>query len=325
MKQWETAGVAAAFLALLATLALLFAWSVGGFPWGRLKLVDAPVAAKADERTVKRDILALMAAYPGQIADVERDGNGRVFCVMASGAKIVYDDMQAKSFEAQLNNADLQDMMEQPYPLGRIAVLCSGDPGRIREYKFLGEVYGKSRGAIEKNLCHAALDGAGSCSFSRMNGAADALITAFDGAAALCKKEQRVYGFVYPPAGTYNYRLIAGTNRLSPHAFGIAVDLKSDSADYWRWATEEQGQGRLSDYPQELVRIFESSGFIWGGKWAHFDFLHYEYRPELILKAKADAAAAADGAGGEWYAGFEVTEEVRGYIQIIEKALKEKA
>jgi hypothetical protein len=29
------------------------------------------------------------------------------------------------------------------------------------------------------------------------------------------------------------------------------------------------------------VAVFEREGFIWGGKWYHFDPIHFEYRPEL--------------------------------------------
>jgi peptidoglycan L-alanyl-D-glutamate endopeptidase CwlK len=31
------------------------------------------------------------------------------------------------------------------------------------------------------------------------------------------------------------------------------------------------------------VTIFENHGFIWGGKWYHFDTMHFEYRPELLV------------------------------------------
>ena len=33
--------------------------------------------------------------------------------------------------------------------------------------------------------------------------------------------------------------------------------------------------------PQEIVDAFEAEGFIWGGRWAHYDTMHFEYRPEL--------------------------------------------
>ncbi|NUM57423.1 MAG: M15 family metallopeptidase, partial [Bdellovibrionaceae bacterium] len=31
---------------------------------------------------------------------------------------------------------------------------------------------------------------------------------------------------------------------------------------------------------------FESEGFIWGGKWNHYDTMHFEYRPELFPHLK---------------------------------------
>ncbi|WP_265937085.1 M15 family metallopeptidase [Aliarcobacter butzleri] len=29
--------------------------------------------------------------------------------------------------------------------------------------------------------------------------------------------------------------------------------------------------------------MFEKYGFIWGGRWYHFDTMHFEYRPELLV------------------------------------------
>ena len=34
--------------------------------------------------------------------------------------------------------------------------------------------------------------------------------------------------------------------------------------------------------PAEVIDIFERHGFIWGGKWSHYDTMHFEYRPELL-------------------------------------------
>ena len=31
-----------------------------------------------------------------------------------------------------------------------------------------------------------------------------------------------------------------------------------------------------------IVDVFERNGFIWGGKWYHYDTMHFEYRPELL-------------------------------------------
>lgn len=34
--------------------------------------------------------------------------------------------------------------------------------------------------------------------------------------------------------------------------------------------------------PMEIVRVFEKHGFIWGGRWYHYDTMHFEYRPEFF-------------------------------------------
>lgn len=270
------------------------------------------------ETTAKRDLLALMMAYPDHISGMERDGEN-VYVVMASGEKIVYDDLKIKNFGEKLSNADIQDMMALDYPLHSIDTLMDEncDPGRIRCYPFLHAVYGGSQRDIEGSLKSVDL-GAGCYPFNENNGAANALAAVFSDLSGLLKSEPEVYGFVYPLSGTYNYRVIAGTGQLSPHAFAIAIDLKRDDCDYWQWANKEQGQGRLDEYPPSLVALFESHSFIWGGKWAHFDFLHFEYRPALIVKAQY--TPNEDAAMRTWHDGFPNTSETRNYIEIIENA-----
>jgi hypothetical protein len=61
------------------------------------------------------------------------------------------------------------------------------------------------------------------------------------------------------------------------HGWGAAIDINPNATSYWMWGH----QRRLSVAP-EVIAIFESHGFIWGGKWAHYDTMHFEYRPELL-------------------------------------------
>lgn len=37
--------------------------------------------------------------------------------------------------------------------------------------------------------------------------------------------------------------------------------------------------------PADVVQAFERHGFIWGGRWYHYDTMHFEYRPELLARA----------------------------------------
>jgi len=92
----------------------------------------------------------------------------------------------------------------------------------------------------------------------------------------------------------YVWRNIRGTNALSYHSYGTAVDLLHTNYGsahiYWRWSAErgadEWWKIPIADRwapPQAMIDIFESEGFVWGGKWLLFDNLHFEYRPEIFL------------------------------------------
>lgn len=95
---------------------------------------------------------------------------------------------------------------------------------------------------------------------------------------------------------TYSFanREIAGSETRSYHAWGLAIDLVPSSyeggAVYWRWSRvfdrDEWHQIPLErrwSPPQYVIETFENYGFVWGGKWAHFDVIHFEYRPAILL------------------------------------------
>ena len=89
------------------------------------------------------------------------------------------------------------------------------------------------------------------------------------------------------------WRVIAGTNRLSVHSFAAAVDVSPRGNPYWR--NLAPGTNMLAvrqAFPQTVVAAFERQGFVWGGKWAEFDLMHFEYRPELILLARLSRGEA---------------------------------
>ncbi|AJA47297.1 D-alanyl-D-alanine carboxypeptidase [Clostridium pasteurianum DSM 525 = ATCC 6013] len=273
-------------------------------------------------RTMKQDLLVLMMSYPEYVDNIAKDENENVCIVMKSGKKIIYDDKREKNHEEKLNNPDLQDMLEQIYPLGTVTKLMDTnfDPGRSRVYALTGEVYGNSRGKIEKNLMMVHTN-YGSFQFNKNNNAGESLGNAFKELSERAKENRKISGFLSPCSGTFNYRIIAGTGRLSPHAFGTAIDLASDRRDYWKWATREQGETRLLSYSKDVVEVFEKNNFVWGGKWGHFDILHFEYRPEIILKAKY--FGDKQESDKPWYAGVPLEEEnIKNSIEKIENALK---
>ena len=96
--------------------------------------------------------------------------------------------------------------------------------------------------------------------------------------AALVAGDRALAPFVARLGGTFNARNIAGTDRPSAHSYGIAIDLNDTLSDYWRW----EKRGWRNRIPQPIVDAFEAEGFIWGGRWFHFDTMHFEYRPELL-------------------------------------------
>lgn len=270
---------------------------------------------------MKQDILCLMMAYPEYIKNLEKDNNGHVYIIMKSGRKVLYDDKKEKNFEQKLFDTDIQDMMEQKYPLNSIdkVVDKNFDPGRFRVYSIFNEVYGSSKNKVESNLKMAKV-GYKRFQFNKNNGAADALENAVKEAMSKTNENKNIINCLFPCSGTFNYRNISGTNLKSPHSFAIAIDLARDRRDYWKWVSESEGSLRIKSYPKEIVESFESNNFIWGGKWSHFDTLHFEYRPEIIFKARyfGDFKVSQK----HWYEGAPYRDnEVKNYICIIENVL----
>lgn len=306
---------------------ILLVLGVIGSTWLTSKaIMEIRAVFKAEDKdyvkTMKQDLLCLKMAYPEYIVGIEVKEDGKVYIVMKSGKKIIYDDKKQKSQEEKIANPDLQDMLEQIYPLTTTRKLMDKnfDPGRGRVYELMGEVYGSNEANIKKNLTNVAIGGR-YCQFNKNNKAAEFLSAAIKEINELNKNNKQIAAFVYPTSGTFNFRRIAGTNRLSAHSYGIAIDLAGSKWDYWKWATAEQGQKRLSTYPKELVEVFEKNNFVWGGKWGHFDILHFEYRPEIILKAKYFGGKEKDNE--KWYYGApEEDERIKEYIKYIDDTLK---
>ena len=92
-------------------------------------------------------------------------------------------------------------------------------------------------------------------------------------------RQPEISKYAFPSAGTFNCRAVKDTGNRSPHAWGVAIDINTKFSDYWLWAKNGSYRNRI---PFDIVDIFERHGFIWGGKWGHFDTMHFEYRPELL-------------------------------------------
>jgi len=93
--------------------------------------------------------------------------------------------------------------------------------------------------------------------------------------------------------GGWEWRNIASSENRSYHAYGAAIDLIPKSSFgleiYWLWTSGKNIEwwnvpySRRYHPPDEVIKIFESFGFIWGGKWRYYDTIHFEYRPEILI------------------------------------------
>jgi FMN phosphatase YigB (HAD superfamily) len=111
---------------------------------------------------------------------------------------------------------------------------------------------------------------------------------------AAAKGSQEVKAFLdtMESAGAYNWRDIRGQKEMSRHSFGIAIDILpkgwQKKSVYWQWDMEKGLDWAVLPHakrwspPEEVVKIFEANGFIWGGKWLVYDTMHFEYHPELL-------------------------------------------
>ncbi len=235
-------------------------------------LLADPVAAQtAGER--------LRAAYPEQLLAV--DGNDLVW---KDGTRMRIDDGRgAKPFEQWLADPDLKDMLAIPYPRGEAAAAptVNEDPGRARNAAFFTRMYGNcAMGEVAANLVDVVWlpkKSGQKLKVTRINGVADKVAAI---SRLLDELPASFDEFLKPSQGTYVCRPIAGTSQASAHGYGIAIDLATRRADYWRWTAGGAAKYR-NQMPIEIVRIFEAHGFIWGGRWWHYDTMHFEYRPEL--------------------------------------------
>jgi D-alanyl-D-alanine carboxypeptidase len=247
-----------------------------------LAVLAGSASLLAQDDQVRLALDNLVAAYPAALAGHDgkalRWRDGTVMPVSEGG-----DD---KTFPERLRHASIIDQLRLPYPHGPLARLpaVDADPGRFRNTAFFKKMYGDCQmGEVSPRLTSLAwLPKAWgkSIRFTSLNDADQHLRAVSAEIDALPEKIKRA---AYPIAGTYNCRAVADTGQPSPHGYGIAIDLNTAFSDYWYWRPHDGPIIYRNRMPEEIVAIFEKHGFIWGGKWYHFDAMHFEFRPELLL------------------------------------------
>ena len=224
----------------------------------------------------------LVASYPDFLASHDADTlTWKDGTVMAFG-----NGKGDKDFETRLSEPDLEDIFYAPYPQGRtfIPPAADNDPGRVRYEPFFAKMYGDcKKGEVRRKLVPVVWlprHGGQTLKVTRVNNVADKLEAV---STELDELPESFIKYLTPAGGTYHCRAIAGTTRSSAHGYGIAIDINVAWSDYWRYSRPVGGRYPYRNrIPWEIVETFEKHGFIWGGKWYHYDTMHFEYRPELL-------------------------------------------
>lgn len=237
-------------------------------------ILPRPAAAEAG-------LARLVAAYPDHLAGLDGD-----VLVWTDGTRMETGaGRPERPFEVMLRDATLADQMRQAYPAGPPAGPPGRNhsPGRVRSTAFFVKMYGDCRrgGADRRHRTVTWMPQTRPqpLPVTMENDVATRLERVI---AELERLPDRLKAYLVPSAGTFNCRTVADTGLLSMHAYAAAIDLNVAHSDYWSWARARGDIPYRNRIPFAIAEVFEAQRFIWGGKWYHYDTMHFEYRPELI-------------------------------------------
>jgi hypothetical protein len=244
--------------------ALVLTLVLGGRALAEAPAGDAPPRALA----------CLSKWYPVEPVKVDGAWHARV-----GGATYPWDDGKAKSFEEKLVSPDLEDTFSIPYTPGPITPVTreNEDPGRIRFDPLFHATYGGSEAKVDVVVITFLGQ-----KLKVHRKAAPAFERVAKRLAEVQAKDPSLAPYLTKLGGTFNWRKIANTNRQSAHSYGVSIDLNTARSHYWEWAKPKEPVRWANRIPQVIVDAFEAEGFIWGGRWYHYDTMHFEYRPELL-------------------------------------------
>ncbi len=246
----------------------------------------------ASNQQLEDGLLRLQHAYPDHIKAISLDS-----IIWHDGTSMPLEYSEAKSDSERLNNSTLADQLTQPvYVPGILHESPMTDPGRIRCEPFFRKMYGNDPIEVEKNLTMVSWmptifgSQAKLLPVTKIHGIDKKIEQISQELEVLVLQHAEYIPFLCTIGGTYCWRNIANTDRLSCHSFGMTIDINAHMAEYWQWdlramqrtISEDEDIIYRNSVPWEIVEVFEKYGFIWGGKWYHYDTMHFEYRPELM-------------------------------------------
>lgn len=203
--------------------------------------------------------------------------------IFADSSSIIYDDNLEKDCASKMDNADIEDMFSIKYDREDIPTYLA-DGGRCRCEEFFRKVYGNTKQTVSNKLVR--IDWFGQKLPITTVNSIDKQLKAV--AKELSQKTDLIK--YLKNSSSFNWRMVRGTNnRLSAHSYGISVDINTKYSDYWLWKNPKASETDTLKYanriPKDIITIFEKYGFIWGGHWYHYDTMHFEYRPEILINA----------------------------------------
>ena len=294
MKRISSTGYAVLVAALTATCLLS---GCGGRRGGAVADPFASIQGDTvlvDGQAVPLYAYVLQQSYPDFVRGYE-DGS----LILPAGTGMRCDDGKEKDYLQRLDDTDIEDMFRDVYPSGppaRPAYLA--DPGRCRCEAFFRKMYGGTAQAVRRRLVPVDWFGQ-KIMFTSVNGAADSLRAV----EAELRTLPRRYARYFENSSSFYWRQVRGADRLSAHSYGIAIDICTQYSDYWLWtnpgAAETDELTYRNRIPARIVEAFERHGFISGAKWYHYDTMHFEFRPDLLLFSRCGGRGgrASDGRG----------------------------
>ena len=235
----------------------------------------------AFSQEIPLNVQKLIKAYPDQIVGYKDNK-----IIFSDKSNLIYDDFKNKTNQELLNNPDIEDQFKFVYNKADKNLIQKEDAGRIRNEAFFKKIYGNSKSEVESKMteiiwCPKLVN-------------QNIKVTTVNGIDKIVKKlsaeldnNPEFKKYINAIGGTFSWRKISGTNRLSMHSYGMTIDINVKNSNYWQWdckcKNEESNLSYRNQIPLKLVSIFEKYGFIWGGNWKHYDTMHFEYRPELFL------------------------------------------
>ncbi|EKD72916.1 MAG: hypothetical protein ACD_45C00526G0002 [uncultured bacterium] len=244
------------------------------------------------------DLLRIQQAYPEHIQSISEQN-----IIWTDGTLMpAQDGNPNKTPQEKLDNPSFFDQVNDVHyslgiPTNPSTFNPIDDPARIRYEPFFRKMYGNSKEEVEAKLTTLywmpnVFGERYPQRVTTVNGVDKKLAHVSEELEALVLIHPEYIPFLDNPGGTFNWRVIANTHRLSPHSFGMTIDINANLSNYWQWDLQKEGKPVTEDakltyrnsIPWEIVPIFEKYGFVWGGKWHHYDTMHFEYRPELLIR-----------------------------------------